>query len=180
MRTHDPSIASQKPVANSQKPEDQKQGQEQGAVPAPPATRPPRGKRLPTDWELPATWGEWAAAERPEWDERTVLRVSLKFRDYWLGTGKPRSDWEATWRNWVRQENARSPAANEREPTLAERRAATLDAITGRTKGHERDLQGTATRVDSATVHPLAIPVREPDGPDVGTGGPGGFEVGVG
>jgi hypothetical protein len=26
-----------------------------------------------------------------------------KFRDYWIGEGKTKSDWTATWRNWVRR-----------------------------------------------------------------------------
>lgn len=28
------------------------------------------------------------------------------FVDYWVGEGKPKADWVATWRNWMRREAA--------------------------------------------------------------------------
>lgn len=66
----------------------------------------PTGSRLAADWVLPAEWGDWAKAERPELD---VRREAASFADYWhglAGAKARKADWEATWRNWVR--NARS------------------------------------------------------------------------
>lgn len=30
--------------------------------------------------------------------------ITVKFRDYWIGVGKPMADWNATFRNWCRRE----------------------------------------------------------------------------
>lgn len=63
-----------------------------------------RGSRLPADWTLPDEWRAWCRTERPELD---IDEVAATFRDHWLGQpgAKGRkSDWLATWRNWVRRE----------------------------------------------------------------------------
>ena len=65
-----------------------------------------RGSRLASDWFLPKSWGEWALAERPDLDPR---KVAAEFRDYWVsvpGQKGSKLDWEATWRNWVRNQKA--------------------------------------------------------------------------
>lgn len=64
------------------------------------------GTRLAEDWCLPGEWEQWALAVRHGWTPQGVVRLSITFRDYWLG--KPgaagrKSDWFATWRNWVRR-----------------------------------------------------------------------------
>lgn len=67
-----------------------------------------RAIRLPKDWRLPAAWGKWALAERPNWSAERVREVAATFRDYWIaksGKDATKIDWEATWRNWVRKEN---------------------------------------------------------------------------
>ncbi len=82
-----------------------------------------RGSRLPKEWHLPKAWGEWALAEHPTWTPDHVRRVAEKFRDHWIGkAGKDgrKSDWLATWRNWVRNESAlthrvRPPAQDQDE-----------------------------------------------------------------
>ncbi len=64
-----------------------------------------RGSRLPKEWMLPKSWGEWAMHEKPEWSVDDVRKCSEKFRDYWIsvsGSKGTKLDWEATWRNWVR------------------------------------------------------------------------------
>lgn len=58
-------------------------------------------RSLPADWSLPQEWGEWAETEGMAGDD--ILRESSKFKDYWLGNGKTKVDWEATWRNWIRR-----------------------------------------------------------------------------
>lgn len=75
-------------------------------VVAPPQAAAPSalGSRLPTDWELPDKWREWAQAERPDLDPMAVAEI---FRDHWVGKpGKDarKTDWQATWRNWVRNQ----------------------------------------------------------------------------
>lgn len=66
-----------------------------------------RGTRLPVDWTLPPEWATWAIKDRPGYP---VLAESEKFRDHWLaksGRDATKVNWEATWRNWVR--NTRLP-----------------------------------------------------------------------
>lgn len=75
----------------------------------------PRGSRLPTDWQPPDDWLTWATAERPEVDARNE---AAKFADFWrskAGKDARKTDWLATWRNWIR--NARgSPSRPAQQP----------------------------------------------------------------
>jgi len=67
-----------------------------------------RATRLPENWLLPKDWGEWAVCEG--WPEEVVRIEAEKFRDYWIGVGGQKGakrDWQATWRNWMR--NSKSP-----------------------------------------------------------------------
>jgi hypothetical protein len=81
-----------------------------------PATRSVKvlGSRLSEDWTLPFEWQEWAEKERPDLDIGTI---AYGFRDFWIakpGKDGRKADWQATWRNWVRnqrQQNGRPPAA---------------------------------------------------------------------
>lgn len=75
-----------------------------------------RGSRLPTDWVLTKELGEWAMREFPNLTADDVRASADCFRDFWIG--KPgqsgvKTDWAATWRNWVRREakNVRKPAS---------------------------------------------------------------------
>lgn len=92
--------------------QEQEQEQDIGALSASPP-KSPRGTALRADWELPDDWKTWAERERPDLDAATVAE---SFRDYW--TAKPgkdgrKADWQATWRNWVR--NQRASAAPKRQ-----------------------------------------------------------------
>jgi hypothetical protein len=63
-----------------------------------------RATRLPKDWTIPADWAAWGSTERPDLD---MLKTAQRFRDYWVakpGKAGTKLDWEATWRNWVRDE----------------------------------------------------------------------------
>jgi len=88
-----------------------------------------RGSRLSADWVLPKEWADWAKQERPDLDLRSV---GEQFRDYWsakAGSGSTKLDWQATWRNWVRNQKqafkqvdiARTtvPSSSLRDPALA-------------------------------------------------------------
>lgn len=72
-------------------------------------TRKPKGDaratRLPGDWLLPKSWGEWALAEFPHLTHEFIRQEAGKFRDYWCSKPKDATklDWEATWRNWIRK-----------------------------------------------------------------------------
>ena len=64
------------------------------------------GSRLAQDWFLPDDWEYWANKERPELNAKSVAD---QFKDYWIaqpGQKGVKLDWEATWRNWVRNTNA--------------------------------------------------------------------------
>ena len=87
------------------------------------------GSRLAQDWFLPDDWEYWANKERPELNAKSVAD---QFKDYWIaqpGQKGVKLDWEATWRNWVRNTNAPKqnpadivkltvPPSNEPDPAL--------------------------------------------------------------
>ena len=65
-----------------------------------------RGSRLAQDWVLSKSMGDWATQERPDLD---VRQVAEQFKDYWVaqaGQKGVKLDWDATWRNWVRNTKA--------------------------------------------------------------------------
>ena len=71
-----------------------------------PSAKSPAGAALPKNWILPAQWAAWAQGERPDLDPN---KVADEFRDYWIakpGKEGRKADWEATWRNWVRNQRA--------------------------------------------------------------------------
>lgn len=69
-----------------------------------------RATRLPDDWKPSATPGNQKAEQGhdPAWLDRELER----FRDYWAGVSGQRGrklDWDATWRNWLRNAEDRKP-----------------------------------------------------------------------
>lgn len=65
-----------------------------------------RGSRLPVDFVLPEDWVLFCQQTRPD---LTAKKVFDEFKDYWtaLPAGKgTKTDWAATWRNWVRRQTA--------------------------------------------------------------------------
>lgn len=79
-----------------------------------------RGTRIPDDWQPARTKGNIEAEEghTPEW-----LRNELaKFRDYWTaktGQSATKLDWQATWRNWIRNANDFQKPRNNQPRTAA-------------------------------------------------------------
>lgn len=70
-----------------------------------------RGTRLPKDWTPDDEQIAFCRQERPDLDPHGV---ASRFRDHWIaqpGVKGRKSDWPATWRNWVRNERA-APRAN--------------------------------------------------------------------
>ena len=92
---------------------EEKSREEEKTVGAPSA-KSPRGTALPKDWELPGDWRTWAEKERPDVDPQTAAD---SFRDFWIakpGKEGRKTDWQATWRNWVR--NQRAPTFRKAAP----------------------------------------------------------------
>ena len=70
-----------------------------------------RASRLPKDWQPNDRMLAFCENERPDLNP---TEVSATFRDYWhsqAGQKGVKADWEATWRNWVRNQRmaAKSP-----------------------------------------------------------------------
>lgn len=66
----------------------------------------PRASRLAQDWVLPEDWAAWATNERPDLN---IQDVADRFKDFWVakaGKDGAKLDWQATWRNWVRNSKA--------------------------------------------------------------------------
>ena len=75
-----------------------------------------RGTRLPADCLLPPEWADFCKHQRPDLVPRQVFD---EFRDYWIaqpGQKGVKTDWDATWRNWVRRQNA--PKTNPGRPVI--------------------------------------------------------------
>jgi len=71
-----------------------------------------KGSRLSTDFELPDSWTEFCQTERPDLNPKKVFD---SFKDYWVakaGAAGVKLDWNATWRNWVRNQNIAKPLFN--------------------------------------------------------------------
>lgn len=72
-------------------------------APEAPPERKTRPRAIPGAWE-PASDLVARIAQKHELAERDVLARVEPFRDYWLSTGKPKSDWDATFRVWIGRE----------------------------------------------------------------------------
>jgi hypothetical protein len=69
-----------------------------------------RGTRLPSDWKLLGKHAKAASEIEPKWTEADIRMIGDKFKDHWVavpGQKGCKSDWEATWRNWCRNEQMR-------------------------------------------------------------------------
>jgi uncharacterized protein YdaU (DUF1376 family) len=65
-----------------------------------------RGTRLPTELEIPNEYIAFCQQERQDLDSH---KVWAQFKDYWTaqpGQKGVKTDWAATWRNWVRRQEA--------------------------------------------------------------------------
>lgn len=88
-----------------------------------------KGSRLSADWICPNPWADWARSERPDLN---ITKVAESFHDYWIakaGAAGVKLDWQATWRNWVRNQRQERlnpadiakvtvPSKVERDPAL--------------------------------------------------------------
>jgi uncharacterized protein YdaU (DUF1376 family) len=92
-------------------------------------TKTQRGTRLPTGFELPGDWVEFCRQERADLDPQTVF---AQFVDYWIaqpGQKGVKTDWPATWRNWVRRQTAARNAQGRNEHKHAAAARAIFDGV---------------------------------------------------
>jgi hypothetical protein len=82
-------------------------------------------KRCPEDWQPTDPEVEKIRGECPDID---LLAETRKFRDYEFG--RARSDWPATWRNWMREAQSRAgrPNGHKPRPTRYEELMARVEA----------------------------------------------------
>lgn len=99
-----------------------------------------RASRLPNDWNPTAQQIVFCRTQRPDLN---ADEVACRFRDYWAavpGAKGRKLDWDATWRNWVRNEKSQPARAspqqyiNQRDAERAEVNA----ILTGQKRSHER------------------------------------------
>lgn len=101
----------------------------QNQSPEPPA---PRGRRLSTDWQ--PTQGDQEFARSKGLQDAEITDIAARFRDYWTaqpGARGIRTDWSATWRNWIRREQdppARHRGTGRSGPASGKRHGAPGDA----------------------------------------------------
>ena len=76
-----------------------------------------RGTRLPADWVASEDQIAFCKTDRPDLNPAAVAD---RFRDFWIaqpGTKGVKLDWDATWRNWVRNEKAGGGTKAAAKPT---------------------------------------------------------------
>lgn len=103
------------PITNSQEPDKKEKD-------LPSGRSKKIGTRLPADWELPEDCRYFAAAQGLSDEEIRTERD--KFRDYWhsvSGQKGVKNDWDATWRNWIRNRRTTKNETTGRKPSYAER-----------------------------------------------------------
>ena len=107
--------------------------------------------RLPEDWMPSAADVSFCKTERPDLDP---VAVADGFRDYWIavpGAKGKKSNWPATWRNWIRNQRQGQARASPYESEKDRSRREFAESIFGKTKhepANERDITGIAERVD--------------------------------
>ena len=79
------------------------------------STHSKRGTRLDVTF-FPPEWIDFCRAERPDLDPVSVFKI---FRDHWVaapGQKGVKTDWPATWRNWVRREKGATKSMQAQQP----------------------------------------------------------------
>ena len=102
------SDADKKRTREEKRREEKKEQEEQKQEPLPPPAATKMATSLPKDWKPGPEQIAQAKESRPDVD---VALEAQKFVDYWIAKGGKEGrklDWDATWRNWIR--NARGVA----------------------------------------------------------------------
>jgi hypothetical protein len=122
-----------KPIANGMANEWQTPWQNDSPIPVPvpidlPKGSSNRGQRIPEDFHITEKMREWATREAPNLD---IDRVTESFIDYWrskAGAGAVKTDWVATWRNWMRRDYDSRPKTTQ-PPTRFEKNMSLVDSF---------------------------------------------------
>jgi len=86
------------------------------------------GSRLPDNWKPNIDEIEYCKLNRPDLDWKVV---SDSFRDYWIaqpGAKGRKTDWFATWRNWVRNQRRYDTYTNAKDKSRRE----AMEVLTGK------------------------------------------------
>lgn len=90
-----------------------------GVDDAPNGAHPPKGSRLPPDWQPSEANRNYAIAHMLGDDQ--IAREAERFRNYWTaksGRDAAKLDWDATWRNWILSAGERLPGAKPTRPAV--------------------------------------------------------------
>lgn len=118
------------------------------------------GMRLPVEWKI--SHDGWLFAEAHGLTEQQALTESDKFRDYWhsiSGQKGVKNDWDATWRNWIRNRRTENGKSNKTERA----RAAILESSEALGFGGEQGSQ-TGIGEHNFSVFPVPEVVRQGTG----------------
>lgn len=106
-----------------------------------------RASRLSAEWEPSDEDVIFCKTERPDLN---VRKVAAEFRDYWIaqpGAKGRKTDWPATWRNWVRRQRAAAQGYQGKQ----EKAKAFMDVLTGRSDSYDANdpftIDAPATRI---------------------------------
>lgn len=58
------------------------------------------GSKVDPEFKITETMSKWAAKQGVV-NEPALHSVTCEFINYWVGTGKTKLDWTATWKNWI-------------------------------------------------------------------------------
>lgn len=76
-----------------------------------------KGTQLPDGWSPSEELRQWTIDYIRERKSGVSAGHELEvFRDHWKKTGKPMKDWDATWRNWIREAIRREGKPNGTQP----------------------------------------------------------------
>lgn len=110
------------PISNAPSPSPSPSPSKRAEAAQPEKTAPrKRGCRLPENWKPSEETQAWAMTERKDLD---LQRVLDSFTDYWrakTGSAATKLDWDATFRNWVRNEKSSGTGRNRTGETAVQR-----------------------------------------------------------
>jgi len=91
----------------------------------------PKSTRLSPDFSLPNEWIEFCNTERSDLDP---IYVFATFKDYWIAKPKDaaKSDWFATWRNWVRRQDIAKTSKPSAEPAWKREQRERMEEFLGK------------------------------------------------
>ncbi|MGZ3235769.1 MAG: hypothetical protein ACXU8A_00165 [Burkholderiaceae bacterium] len=97
--------------------------------------------RLPADWAPSDEDILFCQTERPDLQPHDV---AARFKDHWISAPAAKArkaDWAATWRNWVRREDAKQRGSPQGYESAREKsRRETIEGLTGRKQNDNRTI----------------------------------------